>query len=204
MYKVFIDKREVFITNRTENHLEDSSCLVLNSFSSDTVDFILNLFDSQVGLRRVIIEVSNVEEVFTQFKSKFKQLPAAGGIVTNREGKVLFIYRLGKWDLPKGKLEDGETIEQAAVREVEEECAVSNLTIIKKLADTFHVYWMDEQPILKQTYWYEMATDFEGVLVPQVEEGIERVEWLTADEIKAKVYPNTYSSIKELLSVSGY
>ena len=104
-----------------------------------------------------------------------------------------------KWDLPKAKLEKGEKIEEAAVREVEEECAVNGLQITKALNDTFHIYHIKENPILKQTYWFEMQTDFEGELIPQTEEGIEEVKWVGKKELESLVLKNTYASIADFL-----
>ena len=111
----------------------------------------------------------------------------------------MFIYRLGKWDLPKGKIEIGEEVEKAALREIEEECGVNKLTINKSLNDTFHIYKFHGKTILKQTYWYDVRTTYQGELVPQLEEDITKVEWLIDDEINTKVMGNTYASIKELL-----
>ena len=108
------------------------------------------------------------------------------------------IFRNGKWDLPKGKLEVGENIKECAIREVEEECGVLGLSIAKPLQDTYHTYEINEQKILKRTYWFEMSTRFKGELIPQNEEGITKVVWVDEQNIAEKL-DNSFGNIKELL-----
>ncbi len=129
---------------------------------------------------------------------QFTLIKAAGGLVYNKENELLMIFRNGKWDLPKGKLEDAESIENCAIREVQEECGISNLQIIEKLADTYHIYKHNGKKILKRTFWFKMKTDFNGELVPQIEEGIIKVVWAKKDEIQEKLQ-NSYGNIKILL-----
>ena len=124
-------------------------------------------------------------------------IEAAGGLVYNLDNQLLMIFRNGKWDLPKGKLNPGEMIRQCAIREVKEECGINNLTIIKKITDTYHTYEIKGSPILKRTYWYMMNSDFDGKLVAQIEEGITKVEWVNEEDI-AKKLENSYGNIKEL------
>ncbi len=133
-----------------------------------------------------------------KFCAKHSLIVAAGGVVYNDKDQVLMIFRNKKWDLPKGKLEIGEDIEQCALREVEEECGVSNLKIVNKLQSTYHTYEDHGQSMLKQTYWFKMNTDCINELVPQTEEGITKVEWVHKKDI-AKKLENSYTSIKELL-----
>ncbi len=139
-----------------------------------------------------------LENLLTFFSAMFKIIEAAGGLVQNEEGKWLFIFRNGKWDLPKGKIEKGEKIRTAAIREVEEECGVSKLQIVKELPSTYHTYFMEEKQVLKRTYWFEMTCADTSALVPQVEEGITDVQWLAKSEFK-KVKTNTYESILDVL-----
>lgn len=139
-----------------------------------------------------------LENLLTFFSAMFKIIEAAGGLVQNEEGKWLFIFRNGKWDLPKGKIEKGEKIRTAAIREVEEECGISKLQIVKELPSTYHTYFMEEKQVLKRTYWFEMTCADTSALVPQVEEGITDVQWLAKGEFK-KVKTNTYESILDVL-----
>ena len=116
-----------------------------------------------------------------------EQIPvrkAGGGLVYNKKGEVLFILRNGKWDLPKGGTEKEEEIEDTATREVEEETGVGNLKITKKLQKTYHIFKRNGKYRLKITSWFEMTTDFEGIPIGQAEEGIEKVAWLSPNEVK--------------------
>lgn len=132
------------------------------------------------------------------FCKGYNLIQAAGGVVYNDKDQVLMIFRNEKWDLPKGKLEDGENIQQCAIREVEEECGIGNLKITDRLPSTYHVYEMNNKSMLKHTYWFRMKTDFTSKLVPQIEEGITKVEWVSKKDMFKKI-ENTYASIKELL-----
>ena len=122
---------------------------------------------------------------------------AAGGVVYNQKKELLMIFRNGKWDLPKGKLETGESIEECAIREVQEECGVNNLQIISKLSDTYHTYELNGKMVLKHTFWFRMTTNFEGELSPQTKEGITKVKWVKQDEIAEKL-KNSYANLVEL------
>ena len=132
------------------------------------------------------------------FCSRFKLINAAGGVVYNHDNQVLMIFRNGKWDLPKGKLEVGEHIRECGIREVEEECGVSNLEIVSELETTYHTYELNGEPILQRTYWFKMCTDFNNELIPQINEGITKVEWVSQEDIVKKL-ENSYDNIKDLL-----
>ncbi|MCB0409968.1 MAG: NUDIX domain-containing protein [Flavobacteriales bacterium] len=200
MYKVFIkDKVILFSKKHTNFDAQFKSVLKLTFFQQSSSMIYTQLLNNDKKLNAIIFELENPEEAFHQFSDEFTLIKAAGGVVKNKEDKLLVIYRLEKWDLPKGKLEKGEKIEEAAVREVEEECAVNGLQITKALNDTFHIYHIKENPILKQTYWFEMQTDFEGELIPQTEEGIEEVKWVGKKELESLVLKNTYASIADFL-----
>jgi 8-oxo-dGTP pyrophosphatase MutT (NUDIX family) len=128
----------------------------------------------------------------------FKRIDAAGGLVKNEKGVMLFIFRLGKWDLPKGKLAANETPEEAAIREVKEETGLSELRITGSLPSTFHIYTRKGKQILKQTYWFEMEAKSTQSLVPQTEEEISEVRWVGKEDLE-NVLSNTYGSIRELV-----
>ena len=134
-----------------------------------------------------------------QVKQSVKVIEAAGGLVKNEFKDLLFIYRNDKWDLPKGKIEKGETIKEAAVREVEEEC---NITIFKreeKICKTYHTYIYKNEVVLKKTHWYKMKARGQNKLKPQKEEGITDVRWFKPNDIDA-ILANTFPSILDVLA----
>ncbi len=128
----------------------------------------------------------------------FKRIDAAGGLVKNEKGEMLFIFRFGKWDLPKGKLEGNETPEEAAIREVMEETGLSGLRISGFLASTFHIYTKKGKQILKQTRWYGMEAKSTQSLIPQMEEDISEIRWVRNMDL-GNILANTYESIRELV-----
>ncbi len=140
----------------------------------------------------------NEKLLLSSFSLRYKVIEAAGGLVKNKNGEYLFIFRNGKWDLPKGKLEKKETIKDAAIREVEEECGVGKLKIVKELESTYHIYQIEGKSILKRTYWFDMICGDESKLIPQTEEGITEVKWISKNKLE-EVYSNTFESIKEVL-----
>ena len=143
-------------------------------------------------------EVKTITENWKDFCSRYTLIEAAGGIVYNNQDELLMIFRNGKWDLPKGKLEQGETKQQCAIREVEEECGVSGLNIIKQVPNTYHTYFDNDESILKKTYWFLMKTDYSGNLEPQIKEGITKVCWTDKGQ-KLIRKMDTYANIRDLI-----
>jgi 8-oxo-dGTP pyrophosphatase MutT (NUDIX family) len=130
-------------------------------------------------------------------------IQAGGGLVVNEKEEVLFMFRRGKWDLPKGKLDPGETLESCAVREVEEETGVGQLELVKFLLVTEHQYEEKGVIILKETHWYLMKTSSNQKLIPQKEEDILELKWFGAEEFRI-VKRNTYPAILEVLRTGGF
>lgn len=143
-------------------------------------------------------ETKNLEKGFERFRKAFKYIYAAGGLI-EKDNTYLFIFRLKRWDLPKGKLDMGESPEEAAIRECEEECGITKLTITKTLEPTYHIYAYKGSYALKKTYWYAMSTKHEGILTPQLEENIEKVEWFTKAQIQKIVLSNSYPAILSVI-----
>lgn len=129
-----------------------------------------------------------------------KKIIAAGGLVTNEKNELLMMFRRGKWDLPKGKVDEGETLEVAAVREVQEETGIKNVTLGKFIAITNHEYFEKRlnEDMIKETHWFTMHADGESKLIPQTEEDIEHIIWAGEAELK-ECLKNTYQSIKEII-----
>ncbi len=146
-------------------------------------------------LTHVHLYHKNAEKIEWYLKQKLPFVLAAGGLVYNDEDQALFIYRNDKWDLPKGHVESGEALEEAAIREVEEETGVRDLTITQFLKTTYHIYKRNGKYKLKITYWYEMTTDYSGDLSPQKKEGIKKAKWKTEKQAK-KALQKSYANIK--------
>jgi len=139
------------------------------------------------------------ESSYKAFLLGFREVEAAGGLVTNPEGKYLMIHRNGLWDLPKGHREEGEDIETTAVREVTEETGVRDLITCGLICVTDHCYFRNGVWNLKHTWWYRMKTADLHALVPQTEEGINVAEWVRPSELEDHL-ENTYPSIREVFS----
>lgn len=138
-------------------------------------------------------------KLLERIKKHFTFIEAAGGVVKNNDEKYLLIYRLQKWDLPKGKAETGETPEETAVREVQEETALDHVNVVCPLRDTYHIYPLKKKIVLKCTHWFEMKHEGAGVVTPQTSENIEKVEWLDKSDFPT-ILKNTYPSISDVLS----
>ncbi|ESU27610.1 hypothetical protein FLJC2902T_19340 [Flavobacterium limnosediminis JC2902] len=192
MYKVFVNDKPLFLTNQVVKET-DFQLFLLESV--DIKQIIVKMFQNKI--QKAFLYHPDEKEILTKLKEKIPAVKAGGGFVFNKNGEVLFIFRNGKWDLPKGGAEKGEVIEETAIREVEEETGVTGLKITQKLQKTYHVFKRNGKYKLKITHWFEMRTDFDGILQGQEDEGIEKVVWLKPDEIK-EALGNSYENIKLL------
>ncbi|UII27272.1 NUDIX domain-containing protein [Fulvivirga maritima] len=149
----------------------------------EDLDQLFDLLDTTVpqGLISITLTIDDYDDMKKFLKKKFKVIKAAGGLVRKKD-KILMIYRLKKWDLPKGKLDKGESIREAAVREVQEECNVK-VELNDKICTTWHTYTMKKRRILKKTSWYTMDIVKDSKMKPQTEEDIEEVRWMTRKEV---------------------
>ena len=132
------------------------------------------------------------------FCANYKLIYAAGGVVKNSKNQILMIFKNGKWDLPKGKIENGEKIIDCALREVHEECGVSKLQIINQLQNTYHIYKINNHEVLKCTYWFSMFTNYNKKLFPQINEGITNCEWIGEERI-SEILEKSHANIKDFL-----
>ncbi|MBE0392235.1 NUDIX hydrolase [Flavobacterium sp. PL002] len=192
MYKVFVNDKPLFLTNKISKET-DFQLFLLESI--DIEQLIIKIFQNKI--QKAYLYHPDEKEIMKTLKSKIPVNKAGGGLVYNKKGEVLFIFRNGKWDLPKGGIEKGEEIEDTAMREVEEETGVNQLRIIKKLQKTYHVFKRNGVHKLKITHWFEMHSDFEGTPQGQLEEGIEKVAWFSPEEIP-EILKNSYENIKLL------
>ena len=199
IYKVFINNRPFSFMSDAGDAANVPGTLVVNYDSTATLSLMIDLAHSEPGFfRHTIVLHNDPARLLHKVETLTKVVEAAGGAVRNAEGKLLMIYRHNKWDLPKGKIDKGETPENAAVREVEEECGVSGLKIVRTLSPTYHTYKDGEQLILKKTYWYEMSCSDTKPLVPQTEEGISKCEWRNEAAV-AEAMQNTFHSVIDVL-----
>lgn len=171
--------------------------VLITNPSKDVIIKLLYLLRTRKlkNLDSVVLVTQDKENLTKFIKSRFTIIKAAGGVVT-KDDKVLFIYRLGKWDLPKGKFEKGESPEACAVREVEEECAIK-IKLGPEICKTWHTYTHNRKSILKKTFWYAMENLDDKSMKPQVEEGIEDIRWLSHHEAKVALV-NSYPSMRYL------
>lgn len=202
MYEVFLNDRKIIIT-RAVNKLFIKDAEITKGLN--TVSEVKNWFhrfSSSTEKMAIIVHPSPESFWKKLFVNSFKTLPAAGGVVI-RDNRLLLIFRNEKWDLPKGKIDKGETPEAAALREVAEECGINGHTITKKLPSTFHIYqspWKETSGewILKETHWFEMSyTGFENGF-PETGENITEIRWFAKDNLD-EVLANTYESLKQVI-----
>ena len=192
MYKVFVNDKPLFLTNEIFKETD------FQLFLLESVDFkqlIVKMFQNKI--QKAYLFYPDEKEIMKVLKTKIPVNKAGGGLVYNKNGDVLFIFRNGKWDLPKGGTEKGEDIEQTSMREVEEETGVNGLKITKKLQKTYHIFKRNGVYKLKITHWFEMQTDFEGIPEGQIDEGIDKVEWKNPTQIQ-EALKNSYENIKLL------
>jgi 8-oxo-dGTP pyrophosphatase MutT (NUDIX family) len=203
MYKVFFKDREIVITSSVNAPFVKELEITENVKTTDEVkNWFLN-FTAKKTQSAILIHPS--PETFWKelFLPVFTPIPAAGGVVVRKE-KLLFIFRNQKWDLPKGKIDSGETPKEAAIREVAEECGIYGHQITKALHSTYHIFkspYEDTfgQWILKKTFWFEM--NYSGTVngVPQFSENITEIRWFGKNELK-EVLENTYGNLKSVVS----
>ena len=203
MYKVFFNDHQLLLGAERDNSFNDNifQCIEIKGVG-DLFD-LLEKLEKMKHVVKLIIVSAQGDDLIQLIRENMTEISAAGGIVRNTNEQLLFIKRMGKWDLPKGKIKADETVERAAVREVEEECGISGVRISKSLPATYHVY---RSPFIKQknnwvfkkTHWFEMEYLGNESLTPQVEEQIEEVRWFKPEEL-SEVYRNTYANMKQLL-----
>lgn len=192
MYKVFVNNRPLFLTNKIEKET-DFQLFLLNSV--DIEQLVIKIFKNKI--HKAFLYHPDEKEILTTLKSRVPVEKAAGGLVYNKRGEILFIFRNGKWDLPKGGVEKKEKKKEAAMREVEEETGVGKLKITEKLEKTYHIFKRGGKFKLKITHWYKMESSFSGTPTPQIEENIEKAVWVKPEDIP-NLLQNSYENIKLL------
>ncbi len=193
MLKIFVGDKPIILTTLVEQETDFKNYLL------NTVNIGKVIMDLQkTNLKSVRLIHKNEGKLLKKFLKLLPNVVAGGGKVFNAKGEILFIFRNGKWDLPKGKAERGETIDKTSMREVEEETGVEGLEVTKPLEMTYHIFKRNGKHQIKITYWFEMKTSYDGLLIPQEKEGITKVEWLDAKKARLAL-ENSYANIKALI-----
>ena len=172
--------------------------ILIQNKNQKSIDDFLKIMTSKKysQIKKIDILVKDKSKTINYLKSKFKIVEAAGGLVKKND-TVLLIFRSGKWDIPKGKLEKEEGKKEGAIREVEEETGVK-VKITGKLCVSWHTYIRNKKYVLKKTYWYKMECLDDSNMIPQIEEDIEAVDWMTDDDVK-EAMKNTFNTIKTVV-----
>ena len=193
MYRLFCNNRTLTANNFCENLLSVDNKCVKNC--DDLVSKIRRWLDDET-LENLDLGDVDGEELACAVKQIFRQAPAAGGVVVI-DNQFVAIERNGIPDLPKGHIEKGESPEDAALREVEEETGITNLKIIKELPSTWHCYLLNNQWTIKKTSWFLMRTKSGMKNIPQTEEGITKVYLVDKEHVK-NFEEKTFASLKSL------
>ncbi|HLO81521.1 MAG TPA: NUDIX domain-containing protein [Chitinophagaceae bacterium] len=200
-YKIYFGNSPLYLTNE----IDEEMTAIMHHDDGVYMDELSN-----PGVKSMIHEMKNpqhhagvfyhadIDKLFREFRKHFHLITAGGGVVRNDRKEILMIFRKGKWDLPKGKLDKGEKIEDCALREVEEETGVKGTRLESPLTITYHVYDEFGKHILKETHWFNMKSPGVQALVPQEEEQITGLEWASEERI-TEMLKNSYPLIKDLL-----
>ncbi len=202
--KVYFNDKPLFlcdeICKEIEPFLHHDDAIFIEEFSSPAVNSMIH----EMQLEKVhagIFLHDDLDKLKQAFWKKFVIIQAGGGLVKNENEEILFMFRRGKWDLPKGKLDPGETIEECALREVAEETGLTGVELKQFLLTTYHTYIENGKHILKESYWYKMISNSKKKLVPQTEEDIQELRWVKSENMK-EVLNNTYPSVREVLGLA--
>ena len=193
MQKIFVGNKPIILTTELKKEIYFKNILI----ESAGIEKIISTLKKD-KYKAVHLIGSDLDSMLKTFLKLLPNVVAAGGKVLNSSGRILFIFRNGKWDLPKGKTESNETIDQTALREVEEETGIKGLYITKPLEITYHILKRNNKYQIKKTYWFEMYSDYKGDLSPQLSEGITKVKWIGPKKLK-KVKKNIYANIEGLI-----
>ena len=200
MLKIYFENTPVTICGKKElNHKENplQNQLIIEDPGELQLKNFLKEIQNQKSTSGTII-CTDPEKIKQEVFRMFNKIVAGGGVIENENHQILMIFRRGKWDLPKGKLDEGETIEQCAIREIREETGLEEISITKMLMITYHTYIEKKVAILKETHWYKMLYSGKQTPIPQAEEQITQIEWAYPDKMD-KYFDNTYDIIKEII-----
>ena len=200
--KVYFNDKPLFLCDEINAEIEPykhhDDAIFIDEFSVHAIKSMIHEMELQ-KIHAGILLHTNLQELKKAFWKKFTLVQAAGGLVLNKKKEILMIFRRGKWDMPKGKLDKGETLEACAVREVKEETGLKNIHLQNHLLTTYHTYRESGKFILKESYWYNMNIEDEQALIPQAEEQIAEAKWVSQTQLP-ELMKNTFPSIKDVLA----
>jgi 8-oxo-dGTP pyrophosphatase MutT (NUDIX family) len=201
MYKVFFKDRTVYFGDDFSKVFGKNNGLFYKYNNLEELTELIHVFHELTRINKLFIFHHDILSLFEDFKACFNYIDAAGGLVMRSDGKFLVMKRDGLWDLPKGKLETGESVESAALREVEEETGLKGLKITQPVLSTFHTYQITDGMTLKKTKWFKMYYDGNEDPVPQEEENITEIQWVDAGKTDF-IRKNTYASVLDVLYIT--
>ncbi len=203
--KIYFSDKPLFLCDEIDKEINGyahhDDAVFIDEFSSAAVNAMIHEM-RQEKIHAGIFYHASLDELKKAFWKKFVIVEAAGGLVENKKKEVLFMFRRKKWDLPKGKMDPGETPEQCALREVKEETGLKDIILKDALFITYHTYDENGKHFLKQTHWYAMQADADQTLVPQLEEEITALKW-AAEAAIPELLKQTYPSIIDVLKAGG-
>jgi 8-oxo-dGTP pyrophosphatase MutT (NUDIX family) len=199
MFKIFFNHRVLGVCNDWSCCHKRPNAIMYKVTKNSEIQNLVTQFQHNSAMPELWLLAENPQIVFDEVQALFTVIEAAGGLVRNVRGELLLIYRYDHWDLPKGKHEPGETMPETALREVEEECGIAQLTLFDKVAQTYHIYKSDEGLVLKQTHWFTMHYAGNDMPVPQEAEGIKQVQWVPV-HLLPEYMPKMFASIADVLA----
>lgn len=198
MMRVFFDDRCLTLASDKDILPDESFGLVYEFSGRKELLRLTKFFEQSPNIKTMLVWHSNFRALRKSFRSCFRVIKAAGGVVQNGQGEILFIFRRGVWDLPKGKLDKFENYEKAALREVMEECGLHSLILGKRISTTYHTYRLKNKSILKKTVWFEMTLGQHENPKPQLEEEITELRWIAKNNLE-NVKSKCWASVNELV-----
>ena len=202
--KIYFGDKPVFLCDEIDptihEYLHHPDAIFIDEINNSAIKSLMHEIKKN-DFHAGILWHPDLEKLKKAFWKHFKIVLAAGGWVVNEKDEILFIFRRGKWDLPKGKLDKGEKLEECAQREVREETGLQHIKLKDKITTTFHTYDEFGKHILKESHWYRMKGKATDKLKAQADEGIQSIEWVTPSGIEKKLQ-NSFPSISDVCAMA--